>query len=320
MTPGPSNPPGLSLGAGVAVVAIDVGGTDTKRAAVGADGTFVPLETLPTPRLGAAEWVVEQAPAWRAEAEALVGRVDALGVVVPGIVDEPAGVAVASHNLGWRDFPLRELLRSRLELPVALGHDVRAAGVAETRLGAAAGERDVAVVVIGTGVAAALVVDGAPLRAGGYAGEIGHLVVADGPACVCGGRGCLEAVASAAAIALRYETRTGRAAAGSRDVLEAMRAGDADAAAVWQDAVEGIATTLRHLSTITGPEVVVLGGGLASAGNELLEPIERALDRRITIQRRPSLRIAALGPRAGLVGAALLARDLDADHGPGAGA
>lgn len=314
MVGGPTKPQGLSLGAGPAVVAVDVGGTDTKRAVIGVDGTLVPLETLPTPRRGAAEWLVEQAPAWRAEAESHVERIDAFGVVVPGIVDEPAGVAVASHNLGWRDVPLRDLLGARLGQPVALGHDVRAAGVAETRLGAAAGERDVAIVVIGTGVAAALVVEGAPLRAGGYAGEIGHLVVADGPPCVCGGRGCLETVASAAAIARRYEARTGRAAAGSRDVLEAMRAGDPDAREVWQDAIEGIATTLHHLLSITAPEVIVLGGGLASAGRELLDPLEQALDRRITIQRRPTLRIAALGSRAGLVGAALLARELDTIH------
>ena len=137
-------------------------------------------------------------------AEAASHDVAAVGVVLPGVVDESIGVGAWSENLGWRDVAFGDLLRSRLDVPVAIGHDVRAWGAAERRWGAGRGLSDVAVVVIGTGISAALVVDGRPLVARGFAGEIGHLRVAGDEPCACGGTGCLEAVASAAGIVRAY--------------------------------------------------------------------------------------------------------------------
>ncbi len=200
------------------VIALDVGGTVIKCALVGPDGDVRHAERHPTGRDRGPDAVVATI---LDVAEGLAGtaresglRPVAVGLVVPGIVDEVAGVAVWSANLGFREVPLKALVDKQVGLPAALGHDVRAGGLAEARLGAGRGYRHVFVVPIGTGIAAAHVVDGRVFAgAHGAAGEIGHIVVRpDGPACGCGQRGCLESVASAAAVARRYAERTGRTA------------------------------------------------------------------------------------------------------------
>ena len=147
-----------------------------------------------------------------------------------------------AENLGWHDYPFRLKAEEALGVPVGFGHDVRGAGQAEHRLGAARGFDDVVVVTIGTGIAAAVFVDGRLYTGGGLAGEIGHDRVAEGPTCACGGRGCLEAVASAAAIARRYTARTGRVVGGAKEVLELMHNGDDNAAAAWSTVMRSLAT------------------------------------------------------------------------------
>jgi glucokinase len=226
-------------------------------------------------------------------------------VVVPGIVHD--GVGVFSANLGWRDFPFRPALASAVGLPVAFGHDVAAGGLAEQRLGAARGYQDVVVMPIGTGIAGAVIMDGALRTGGGYAGEIGHVDVGHGLPCGCGLTGCMEAMASSAAIARRYTEKTGRSVPGAAEVLHAVAEGDAVAIEVWDDALDALARGIRVLATLLGPEVVVLGGGLAMAGEELLAPLTKRLTSLLSFQRRPELRLAELGDEAGCLGAGLLA-------------
>src|SRR4051812_4580726 len=169
----------------------------------------------------------------------------AVGVAVPGVVDEENGVAVWSSNVGFRDVPLRELITDRLALPATLGHDVRVGGIAEARLGAGRGERHVLFVAIGTGMAAALVVDGSGYPgAHGAAGELGHIVVRPGGTpCPCGQRGCLEAEASARAIGLKYAERSGDPNATALDVVTRAEISEI-AAAVWAEAIEALADGL----------------------------------------------------------------------------
>ncbi|MGZ3141749.1 ROK family protein [Lentzea chajnantorensis] len=293
------------------VVAVDIGGTETKAALV----------------TGTSEAVVAQKHARRAtpaQLEPLLDvltelvdelrgasehEIDAVGIVAPGIVDEANGVGVYTTNLPWSEFPFSEVLTERLGVPVAFGHDVRAAGLAECRMGAAKGLRNAVIMPIGTGIAGALLLDGQIFSGGGYAGEIGHVDVGHGVPCACGQVGCVETVASSAAIARRYTARTGRAVHGAAEVADLVRAGDEDAVAVWHEAVDALARGVLVLATLLGPEAVVLGGGLALAGNLLVEPLEDRLDGLIAFQRRPELRLAALGDEAGFLGAALLAID-----------
>jgi glucokinase len=305
----------LELGDGDAVLAFDVGGTDTKYALFAADGTMLGQHRRPTPRAG--HDTVDQILDLVADATAGFVhdfpdiRPRALGLLVPGLVDDVSGVGVLSGNLGWSDVPFRGLAEERLGIPVAFSHDVGGAGEAELRLGAARAFSDVAVLVVGTGVAGALFLGGRPYSAGGFAGEIGHsIVVPGGRECVCGGRGHLESVASAAAIARIYTELTGTAVDGARDVLTFAQAGDRDAIVVWDEAIGALALGISQLVAILAPQAVVIGGGLAEAGGAFFDPLEERLDQLLTFHRRPQLIPAQLGEDAGLLGAALRARDL----------
>jgi glucokinase len=297
------------------VVALDVGGTGIKCALVDRDGTVRHTERHATGRERGADAVVAtilavaSALAATARDAGLAPR--AAGVVVPGVVDEAGGVAVWSANLGFRDVPLRDLVSRRLGMPAAVGHDVRAGGLAEARLGAGRGYRQVLAVLVGTGIAAAHVVDGRVFAgAHGAAGEIGHIVVRPGgPKCGCGNLGCLEAVASATAVARRFMERTGGRMASAEQVARLAAGGDPDGTAVWQETVDALADGLLTGIALFDPEIVVLGGGLAEAGDTLVGPVQEALRARITFHREPVLRRAALGDEAGCLGAGLLALD-----------
>lgn len=297
-----------------AVVALDVGGTTIKCALVRRDGRLVHAERHPTRADSGPDLVVATileiagALADKARAEGLAPV--AAGVVVPGVVDEDAGVAGWSANLGLRDVPLRDLVSAHLRLPAALGHDVRAGGMAEARLGAGRSSRHVLFVAIGTGIASASIVDGRGYAgAHGAAGELGHVVVRPGgPTCTCGQRGCLETVASASAVARRYAAEAGVTATAA-DVAAAVASGDPLAQRVWQEAIEALADGLATAQALFDPEVVVVGGGLAGAGEGLLGPLRPALRARLTFHREPRLVRAALGDEAGCLGAALLALD-----------
>lgn len=296
------------------VVALDVGGTGIKSALVRRDGAVHHAERHPTGAHAGPAAVIDtivsiaDGLARRARDEGL--RPVGLGVAVPGVIDEAAGVAVWSANLGFREVPLRDLLAERVGLATALGHDVRAGGLAEVRLGAAQDCRYVLFVAIGTGIAAAQVVDGVALAgAHGAAGEIGHIVVRPGgPRCGCGQFGCLEAVASAAALGRRYTELVGTPVTAA-DLAAHAAAGDTKAADLWQDAVEALADGLLLAQTMYDTEVMVIGGGLSEAGAYLLDPLRVALRDRLTFHREPRLVRAALGDGAGRLGAALLALD-----------
>lgn len=316
-------PGGERLSPPAVVAAIDVGGTDTKLGAVTANGTVTATASRRTPLgqdvvTGILDLADEHVATLRADG------VDpgALGIVVPGIVDEQSQRAVYAANLGWRDVPFTALLRQRLAMPVRLGHDVRAAGLAELNYGAARGETDAAVIVIGTGIAAALFAHGQPIRSGGHAGEIGHSpLFGDGELCACGSTGCLETVASAGAIARRYNQRTGNSVAGAAQVLQAARGGDADAIEVWDGATAALARAIAQLAATLAPRVVVLGGGLAAAGADLLDPVSRQVRALLTVQRLPELRLSTIGTHAGILGAGVLATEAaqhqDGEHRQG---
>ncbi|GID94949.1 ROK family protein [Amorphoplanes digitatis] len=297
------------------VVALDVGGTGIKCALVRPGGAVHHAERHPTLAARGPEAVtanildIAAGLADRARADGL--RPVAAGVAVPGVVDEETGTAVWSSNVGFRDVPLRDLVSARLGVPAALGHDVRVGGMAEARLGAGRDERHVLFIAIGTGIAAAHVVDGTAFGgAHGAAGEVGHVIVRPGgPLCGCGARGCLEAVASASAVGRRYVELSGIPEVTAFDVATRAAAGEELANSVWTEAVEAFADGLLTAQALYDAGIVVLGGGLAEAGEALLAPLRVALDARITFHRMPRIVRAALGDTAGCLGAALLALD-----------
>lgn len=292
------------------VVAVDVGGSSIKAGLIDDGGSLRSVDRTVTPPAGPDGLAVVDAVEAIVRRLAGGGSLAAVGVVVPGIVDEAAGVAVHAENLGWHDVPLRSLLAARLGCPVAVGHDVRAGGLAEHRSGALGGARNAVFLPVGTGIAAALVLDGRVFAGDGYAGEIGHVDVGHSLVCACGARGCLEAIASAAAVARRYTAVTGAAVGGSLDVAELVRRGDPAAVAVWDDALDALAYGLALLTGVVAPSVVAVGGGLGESAGLVLRPLAGRLAARLTFQRPPRVVAAELGDRAGCVGAGLLAREL----------
>jgi glucokinase len=261
-----------------------------------ADGTIGEAEHAvrrPTPP---DETAADALAAFAATLIARHGPVDAVGLAIPGIVDDAAGMAEFSVAPTWSALPMREAMASRLGVPVALGHDTRIGGLAEGRAGAAVGCRDYLFVTLGTGVGGMLCLDGAP-RLGPHhrAGELGHLVVDPlGVECGCGRRGCLETIASAPAIARLYG-----GAVSAREVAARAAAGEPRASDVWHMAASALAKALESAITL-----------LAQAGELLLEPVRRELAERITFQCVPEIVCAALGDDAAVLGAALIAFDL----------
>ncbi len=289
------------------VVAVDVGGTGIKAALVGRDLTATHAVRVPTRRIDGSVDVTQIAELVGLLAEKAAGGVGGVGVAVPGIVDDATGVVVTAVNLGWANLDLRSQLAERTGLPLLVRHDVRAGGLAEFTVGAAAGAANALFVPIGTGIAAAARIDGHLLSAGGYLGEIGHVVVdTDGALCTCGQRGCLETIAAAPAVARRYRDRGGESVRDAAEVVERVALGDPIAIAVWDEACGALADALVTAVTLFGSELVVIGGGLAEAGDTLVRPVRSLLLRRLTFHRRPRVVRASLGQDAGRVGAAIL--------------
>ncbi len=287
---------------------VDVGGTSIKYGYVGRDGQIGGARTVPTMAERGPEAVVGQILDLAAEA-ARDSHVRGVGIVVPGLVDEAAGVAISSGNLGWRDVPLRDLLEQRTGLPAALGHDVRGAALAEITSGAARGATDALFITVGTGIGAAFVLRGVPYTgAHGRAAEFGHMSVRpDGPRCPCGVVGCVEALASGPAIEARYRDATGGQAT-AVEVAQRASTGDVAAIRAWTEAVSALAAGVATLVVLLDPAQVVIGGGVADAVPRLLAPLRRLVDAKLpSFAPAPPIVAASHTRYGGAVGAGLMA-------------
>jgi glucokinase len=226
-----------------------------------------------------------------------LGPADGAALVIAGAIRPDTGELTQSPNLQrWEGFPLAERLDCRLL------NDANGAVLGEAWTGALAGARSAVLLTLGTGVGGGILLDGRLwLGATGSAAEVGHIVVEpDGPPCGCGGRGCLEALASAAAVAAMAGTENAEAAAA------AARAGDDRAIAAFDRAARSLGIAMASLANVLNPEAFCLGGGMAAAF-DLLEPgIREEIAARAFRLAQESLRVvpATLGDQAGLLGAA----------------
>ncbi|MGK9147804.1 ROK family protein [Plantibacter flavus] len=284
-----------------AVLGIDVGGTGIKAALTAVDGTVLASWREPTPIGDPSGERTRDVVVGLVTAAGAVSPPQAVGVVVPGVVDEDRGVCVHAVNLGWRDLAFPELLRPALDIPLAFGQDVRAGALAEAVSGAAAGmDGTIAFVPVGTGLASALVIDGVPFAGGGWAGEIGQRVLREGPY-----RGLrVEQVASAGGIARLA------GAADAKTVAAAALRGESEAVRIWEAAVDALAEALAGITVVAAPTAIVVGGGLALAGELLFGPLEQGLRERLEVVRVPRVLPALHGDEAATVGAGILARRL----------
>lgn len=301
----------MHVGEGLPALAVDVGGTNIKAGFVDESGLLTDTVTLPTPTErhkanGVIDAIVQLSKTLNDQ-----GRDIQIGsVLIPGVVDDRRGIGIHSENLGWDNVPFADILTERLGYPVSVTHDVRGSGIAEYKLGYAHKYDNVVVLTIGTGIAGAIFIDRKLIDGDGFAGEVGHIPVfgSNGPLCVCGQAGCLETIASAAAVAREYYRLSGVEVAGGKEVVDLALAGDELASRVWERATLGLARCISQLCSIIAPEAILFAGGFSGAGKTLLDPVSEKLDRILTFQRRPEIGCSRLGAKAGLVGAAIQTR------------
>ncbi len=313
-------------GGGLAI-GVDIGGTKVAAGVVDGRGSVIARARRRTPSRDASavqDTIVEVVSTLRADHDVV-----AIGIGAAGFVDADRARVMFAPHLAWRNEPLRDTVAEAIQLPVVVENDANAAAWAEWRFGAGRAEPRLVCVTLGTGIGGGIVLDGQVQRGRyGMAGEFGHMVVVpDGHRCECGNRGCLEQYASGNVLG-REAREMARAKSpvivplvervgGDIDALvgpvvtEAARDGDALAIELFEEVGRWLGIGLANLAAALDPGLFVIGGGVSDAGELLLRPARESFRRTLTGRGfRPEPRIvkAALGPEAGLVGAADLAR------------
>ena len=242
-------------------------------------------------------------------------RLLGVGVGLPGIVDPNTGSSISSYFLRWQDVPIKQLLETRLGLPVYPENDANCFALGEYWYGAGRGASSLLAMTVGVGIGAGLILDGHIFRGSLYgAGEVGHIIVQrDGPLCACGRFGCLEALAADAAMVQRARQLKAdwRAYQGGRpEVVAAAQAGDAAARQALAEAGEWVGLGLANLVNTVSSDFIVVGGeAVSQAGEMLLQPIRAALQRYVfsPLAGRVRVEAARLGDEVWLIGATVLA-------------
>ena len=314
---------------------VDLGGTNIKAALVTNAGDIVCEASRPTNLPRPAEAVCDDIAALCTElaggcdcGSLAGGEIGGIGVGCPGTVDDATGMVLYSNNLAWERFAMGDYLRQKTGLPIHLANDANAAALGEAVAGCAKNSGSAVILTLGTGVGGGIVLDGKLLT--GYTGaasEPGHMAITDGPdavLCTCGRRGCLESYASATALIrmtreamadhpescmhalAKADGVTGRTAFDAKD------AGDAAGAAVVARYVHYLGLGVANLINIFFPEVIGLSGGVANQGENLLVPLRAEVENQVFgsayASKHTKLVCCTLGYRAGVIGAALLAR------------
>ncbi len=308
-------------------IGVDVGGTKIAAGVVDAKGSIIEMVKRPTPAADPHATIDEISDAIRD----LLRRhdVEVIGIGAAGFVEESRSAVMFAPNLAWREEPVARQVEDRVGKPVFVENDANAAAWAETKLGAGRGHEHVILITIGTGIGAGIVLGGQLYRGRwGMAGEPGHYrVVPDGRLCGCGNRGCWEQYASGSALvaeAQEFARRSPGAAvrllqlAGGKpegitgpEVMTAAREGDAAALRCFEIIGGWLGAGLADLAAILDPGCFVLGGGVSDAGDLFLAKVRAAFDHELTgrqFRQHAEIVLAELGPEAGLIGAADLAR------------
>jgi glucokinase len=312
-----------------AAIGADLGGTKMAVGVIDSDQSVLHRGTEPTTGL-ALDILLETLERELREGVAACPEVEAIGLGVPATIDRERGLAITSVNLPIANVPIREMMAERLGLPVFIDNDANTAALAEHRFGAGRGARNVVLLTIGTGIGGGLVLDGELYRGTTGAGaELGHMVIDEnGPRCQgnCPNHGCVEALASGTALGragliaaeAHPDSALGRALAGGEEitgktVTDAALAGDGIAVEVVAGIGRHLGVAFANYANIFEPDVIVIGGGVAAAGELLLSPARRELRARALEPMNQTTVVAAeLGPDAGMIGAAEMALEENA--------
>ena len=311
-------------------IGIDIGGTNVKIGLLNEALELCAEISIPFPHTTAEDMAAQiraaVGPMLQARGAAL-SDVESLGAVVPGSIDAAGETVVDAHNLNFHNVPLRKILSDAFPgIPVYIANDANGAALAELYTGAFVGCKTGVLLTLGTGLGGGIILNGKMFNGGMNHGvELGHAYLVDGgEPCTCGNLGCMEAYCAASAL-----TRDGRRAMQAHPesmlaeqtggdpgkitpklVTDCAKAGDAAAKAVFDTYIEHLSSACASVYNILDPEVLAIGGGLSAAGPFLFDPLQEKVSEKCFYATRGKLVPAVLGNEAGMVGAALLARDL----------
>lgn len=310
-------------------IGIDVGGTNVKLALVGENGEIVYANTVSTYAEMGFEYTLKNIKdaIYELIKETKNNDIKGIGFDFPGQIDYKNGIVKLAPNIpGWVDVPIAKIISEEFKLPVKIDNDVHCAALGELKYGAGKGCENFVCMTIGTGIGSGIVLDGKLVRgATNVAGELGHikLSVNDGPLCGCGDYGCLEAYASGPAIVkMAQEYIMGGKSAKFKEiakgeeltpyiVAQAAEQGDAVAKRIYAKIGEYVGIGLVSVINLLNPEKIIIGGGVAGAGDILFNPIRKVVKERAMTVAGSAVEIvpAQLGNNAGVIGASLLLED-----------
>ena len=310
-------------------IGIDLGGTYIKYGLVSEAGEIIEKGKVVTPAgCGYAETAEVISSAVRELSARHGAQVSGVGIGAPGVVDGERGILRTSGNLGWENKPLAEDLSERLGIPAVLTNDANAAAYGEYACGAGSEYKSVVLITLGTGVGSGIVLNGRLFEGFEGAGaELGHEVIRmGGEKCACGRRGCFEVYASAAALIRQTKRAMERNTASAlwqlcggnpdkvngKTAFDGAKEGDATAKRVVNKYLSYLSEGLANIANTLRPEAILIGGGISAQGESLTEPLQKRVDKLMLGHGRYApvkILTASLGNDAGLVGAAMLAKE-----------
>ena len=308
-------------------VGIDVGGTGIKVGILNEAHQLVTEGSIPTVISDAFESQVARIVQCIRETASGAGigehEIESVGVGIPGIANDE-GVVIKCTNMGWNHVPFSATFRRLWDVPVRIDNDANVAALAESVSGVSAGTSSSVFITVGTGIGSGIIINGKIWKGfHGIGGELGHVILKlDGEPCSCGNRGCLERYCSATAlIRMGREAVHGHPESGilasvsgdasrieARTVIDNARTGDPIAVEVYGRFISYLSQAIASVVNLLDPEVIVIGGGVSKAGSFLLDPIREEYKRYVIFndQPMPEIKLAILGSKAGIIGAAML--------------
>lgn len=309
-------------------VGFDLGGTNMGAGLIDYEGNILFQDDCPTLAMESFENVVGRMKNLLRncfnEAEKKGHEISSIGMGCPGLLDSDKGIVRFSPNLPqWKDVEIGKIISDEFKVPVAIDNDVRVAALGEYNFGAGKGFKNIICITVGTGIGGGLILDGKLLRGPTQSiGEIGHMTLKkDGPLCGCGNYGCLEALASSTAIIrsikevfekntspLMKELHNSGIDLGAYLVSQAINRGDKEAARIMSETGEWIGIGLANVVNLLNPDIIIIGGGVALAGDILFEPIKKEISQRALKIPADFVKVvpALLGDSAGMIGASTL--------------
>ena len=309
-------------------IGIDVGGTGIQVGVIDDQYRILAEDSIPTqtsdPFADQIARIADCVKYTVVKADLTMDQIESIGVGIPGIANLTTGEIIKCTNMGWFHVPFREEFRRHTDVPVLIDNDANVAALAESVAGISAGTSSSVFVTIGTGIGSGIIVNGKIWNGfHGIGGELGHVIFdLNGVPCTCGNKGCLERYCSATAlirmareaIALQPDTLMMRMVSNditkveARTVIDAAREADPLAVEVYARYIDQLAQAFANIVNLIDPEVIVIGGGVSKAGDFLLDPLRREFGKYVLYndQPMPEIKLAILGSKAGIIGAAML--------------